>query len=184
MPTSNIQYVPLTTIIKCYSFKTQVKSYYILIHICLLTVKINFIFSIETVCGSFMNSLLGFSPFSLMIPVSSLHYIYECFSVTFVVNISKKNIFYTFSFCLSGYRFVSLRVSVTTCMKCPVKFLESLPGHMLTALVLMCQNQCGSFSPAFDTICAYPYSDGQIGSWGGGCALSWQRATWQILTSW
>ena len=39
-----------------------------------------------------------------------------------------------------------LNASVSTCMKCPVKFLESLPGHMLAALVLTCQKRWSSFS--------------------------------------
>lgn len=60
--------------------------------------KINFIFAIVAIWGSFRNYrcfslsnfLLGFSPFSLMIPMSLLHCRHELFTVTFVVNISKE----------------------------------------------------------------------------------------------
>lgn len=125
--------------------------------------------------------LLGFSPSSYMIRLSFIPYRNQLFSLTFVVNISEENIFCSFSFPLSGSRF--LNASVSTCMKCPVKFLESLPGHMLAALVLTCQKRWSSFSLPLPPYAHTPNLMGRSAAGGGGCARGWQRAAWQILTS-
>lgn len=116
-----------------------------------------------------------------MIGMSFVHYRNYRFSVTFVVSISEENIFCSFSFPLSGSRF--LNASVSTCMKCPVKFLESLPGHMLAALVLTCQKRWSSFSLPLPPYARTPNLTGRSAA-GGRMCPGWQRAAWQILTSW
>lgn len=135
-------------------------SYYNLYY--LLTVKINFIFNILDIHIFFCELLLhvifqfSFGVFTFFLNDSNDLLTLQMLTLFSHVccKYFKGKYFLQPLFFLSGSRF--LNASVSTCMKCPVKFLESLPGHMLTALVLTCQKQCGSFSPAFATICVCP----------------------------
>lgn len=148
--------------------------------ICLLTVKTHVIFRAVTACGSFTSywvrvllcfSFGVFTFFSSVIRMSSLLFRYELFSVPLVVNILKEDIFCSFSFSLSGCRF--LNASVSTCVKCPVKCLETLSGHMVAAPVLPHMSEpmwlilpCLCRHMRASLIC---WADRQLG---GGCACA------------